>query len=86
MNKLAYQSGCTAAMAVFKLAEFNFELMGRPIKKDAISADNGRRAYGTRFEEPRPARSVSKAFDALNSTRPSDFLNDANQALIGAAP
>lgn len=87
MNKLAYQSGCTAAMAVFKLAEFNFELTGRPIKKDAISADNGRRAYGTQFNEPgRQNRSVGKAFDALNSTRPSDFLNAGNEAMIGAAP
>lgn len=72
-------------MAVFKLAEFNFELTGRPIKKDDIPADNGRRSYGTNFNEPgRQNRSVGKAFDSLSSTKPSDLLNDANQALIGA--
>lgn len=87
MNKIAYRSGCAAAVAAFKLADFNFGLTARPEKKDSISADNGRRSYGTNFQEPgRQNRSVGKAFDALNTTRPSDFLNDANQALIGASP
>jgi hypothetical protein len=85
MNKLAYQSGCAAAMAAFKLAEWNWELTAHPKKKDTISSDNGRRAYGTNFSEPgRPSRSVSKAFDALSTTRPSDLLNDAGQASIGS--
>lgn len=85
MNKIAYQSGMAAAMAAFKLAEWNWELTGRGIKKDAISSDNGRRAYGTQFAEPgRQNRSVGKAFDALSATKPSDFLNAGNEALIGA--
>ena len=85
MNQLAYRSGVAAARAAFKLAEFNFELTGRPLKRDAIAADNGRRAYGTNFNEPgRPSRSVGKAFDSLRTTRPSDLLNDAGQAGIGS--
>lgn len=85
MNKLAYQSGCLAAVAAFKLAEFNFELTGRPVKKDAISSDNGRRAYGTNFNEPgRQNRSVGQAFDSLSATKPSDFLNAGSEALVGA--
>lgn len=84
MNKLAYQSGCAAAMAAFKLAEWNWELTGRPVKKDAISSDNGRRAYGTNFTEPgRQNRSVGQAFDSLSSTKPSDFINAGNEALVG---
>lgn len=83
--RTAYQSGSAAAMAAFKLAEFNFELTGRPVKKDAISSDNGRRAYGTQFNEPgRQNRSVGQAFDALSSTKPSDFINAGNEAMIGA--
>ena len=85
MNNLAYQSGCIAAAAMFKLAEWNWEMTGRKIPKDAISSDNGRRAYGTQFNEPgKQNRSVGKAFDALSSTKPSDFLNAGNEALIGA--
>ena len=85
MNKIAYQSGCLAAVAAFKLAEFNFELTGRPVKKDAISSDNGRRAYGTNFTEPgRQNRSVGQAFDSLSATKPSDFLNSGGEALVGA--
>lgn len=85
MNKLAYQSGCAAAVAAFKLAEWNWELTGGRPKKDAISSDNGRRAYGTQFNEPgKQNRSVGKAFDSLDSTKPSDFLNAGNEALIGA--
>jgi hypothetical protein len=84
VNKIAYQSGCTAAVAAFKLAEWNWELTGRPTKKDDISSDNGRRAYGTSFTEPgRQNREVGKAFDQLNTTRPSDFLNAGNEAMIG---
>lgn len=84
MNKLAYQSGCLAAVAAFKLAEFNFGVTARPEKKDRISSDNGRRAYGTNFTEPgRQNRSVGQAFDALNSTKPSDFINAGNEAMIG---
>lgn len=87
MNKLAYQSGCAAAMAAFKLAEWNWELTGRKIPKDAVSSDNGRRAYGTNFTEPgRQNRSVGAAFDSLNSTKPGDFLNSGGEAFIGAAP
>jgi len=87
--RAAYQNGCTAALVAFqltdKLAEWNWELTGRPVKRDAIQADNGRRAYGTQFTEPgRQNRSVGQAFDALNSTKPCDFLNEANQGLIGA--
>lgn len=87
MNKIAYKTGCVAALSAFKLAEFNFELTGRPVKKDAISSDNGRRAYGTQFNEPgRQNRSVGQAFDALNSLKPCDFLNAGNEAFIGASP
>ena len=85
MNKIAYQSGCAAAMAVFKIAEWNWEMTGRKIPKDAIASDNGRRAYGTQFNEPgKQNRSVGKAFDSLDATKPSDFLNAGNEALIGA--
>lgn len=85
MNKIAYQSGCAAAVAAFKLAEWNWELTGTKIKKDAISSDNGRRDYGTNFTEPgRQNRSVGQAFDALNSIKPSDFLNAGNEAMIGS--
>lgn len=84
MNKIAYQSGCSAAMAAFKLADWNWELTANPVKKDAISSDNGRRAYGTNFTEPgRQNREVGQAFDQLNSTRPSDFINAGNEAMIG---
>lgn len=84
MNKFAYQSGATTALAAFKLAEWNWELTGSRPKKDAISSDNGRRAYGTNFTEPgRQNRAVGQAFDALNSTKPSDFINAGNEALIG---
>lgn len=87
MNKLAYQNGNNAALAAFKLSEWNWELTGRAIKKDAISSDNGRRAYGTNFTEPgRQNREVGRAFDALNSTRPSDFINAGNEAMIGTMP
>lgn len=80
----AYQDGCTAARGTFKLAEWNWELTGRPVKRDTIQADNGRRAYGTQFNEPgRQNRSVGQAFDALNSTKPSDLLNEMGQGLIG---
>lgn len=85
MNKLAYQSGIRAAVAAFKLADFNFELTARPVKKDVVSSDNGRRTYGTTFNESgRPSRTVSKAFDALSTTKPSDLLNDAGQASVGS--
>lgn len=84
MNKIAYQSGAHAALAAFKLAEWNWELTGSRPKKDAISSDNGRRAYGTNFTEPgRQNRSVGQAFDSLNSTKPSDLINAGNEALIG---
>lgn len=87
MNKYAYSTGCSAALAAFKLAEWNWELTGRKIKEDAIKGDNGRRDYGTNFDEPgRQNREVSKAFDALSATKPSDFLNAGNEALIGASP
>jgi len=87
MNKLAYRSGISAAMAMFKVAEWNWELTGRATPKDAIESDNGRRSYGVTFNEPgRQNRSVGQAFDALNSTKPSDFLNAGNEALIGASP
>lgn len=85
MIKAAYHSGIAAALASFKLSEWNWELTGKNIPKDAISSDNGRRAYGTQFNEPgRQNRSVGQAFDALNSTKPSDFLNAGNEALVGA--
>lgn len=87
MSSFAYQHGCSAAMAAFKLAEWNWGLTGNSVKKDAISTDNGRRAYGTNFNEPgRQNREVGRAFDALNSTRPSDFINAGNEALIGTMP
>jgi hypothetical protein len=87
MNRTAYKTGSAAALATFKLAEWNWELTGRKIKKDAISSDNGRRAYGTRFSasEGRPSREVSQAFNSMDSTKPSDFLNAGNEALIGAS-
>ena len=81
---MIYGLGSSAALAAFKIAEWNWELTGRPVKKDAISSDNGRRHYGVNFDEPgRPSRAVGKAFDALDSTKPSDLINDANQASIG---
>ena len=85
MNKIAYQTGCVAALAAFKLAEWNWEMTGRKVPKDTIASDNGRRSYGVNFNEPgRPSRSVSAAFDALNATKPSDFINAGNEAMIGA--
>lgn len=86
MNEHAYQQGRRDALTAFKLAEWNWELTGRPQKKDVISTDNGRRTYGTRFEDSgRPSRIVSQAFNSLNSTRPSDLINDAGQAFVGSA-
>ena len=85
MNKIAYQTGCAAALAAFKLAEWNWNLTGGTPPKDAIPTDNGRRSYGVNFSEPgRPSRAVGQAFDALNSTKPSDFINAGNEAMIGA--
>lgn len=85
MNHLAYKHGCAVALDLFKLSEWNWELTARPQKKDAISSDNGRRAYGVNFDEPgRPSRAVSKAFDALNTQRNQDFLNEGNEGLVGA--
>lgn len=87
MNSLAYRHGCDAAAASFKLSEWNWKLTGGCRKKDSISADNGRRSYGTQFNEStRPSRAVGQAFASLDSTKPSDFLNAGNEALIGAAP
>ena len=83
----AYRAGCQQAFTTFKLAEWNWELTGRPQKKDAISSDNGKRAYGNQFNAPgNQNRSVGQAFNSLDSTRPSDFLNEMGQGLIGAAP
>ena len=85
MNKIAYQTGYAAALAAFKLAEWNWNLTGGTPPKDAIPTDNGRRSYGVNFSEPgRPSRAVGQAFDALNSTKPSDFINAGNEAMIGA--
>ncbi len=87
MNQQAYALGQTKALAAFKVAEWNWDLVGRRVPKDAISTDNGRRAYGTQFHAPgRQNRSVGQAFNSLDATRPSDFLNAGNEALIGAAP
>lgn len=84
MNSRAYQGGILAACGLFKLSEWNWELTGKHVKKDDICGDNGRRDFGTNFTEPgRPSREVSRAFDDLSSTKPSDLLNDANQALVG---
>jgi len=81
----AYSLGCIAALGRFKCSEWNWEMTGRPLKKDKISPDNGRRAYGVNFDEPgRPSRAVGQAFNSLNSTKPSDFLNEGNEGMIGA--
>jgi hypothetical protein len=85
MNLYAYQGGRADALAAFKVAEWNWKMTGGQRKKDAISADNGRRAYGTQFNEPgRQNRSVGQAFDSLSATKPSDFINAGNEAMIGA--
>lgn len=81
----AYRLGELAACRTFKVAEFNWGLTANPTKKDRIQTDNGRRQYGVNFSEPgRPTRQVSQAFDSLKSQKPSDFLNDMGQGMIGA--
>lgn len=85
MNGHAYKLGSYAALSAFKLADFNFKTTPDRPAKDEILPDNGHRNYGVNFSEPgRPSREVSKAFDALRTQKPSDFLNAGNEAMIGA--
>lgn len=84
MNQSAYALGVKQAAQTYKLSEFNWELTGKAKKKDRISADNGRRTYGVNFNEPtRPSREVGQAFNSLRSQKPSDFLNDLGEGMIG---
>lgn len=84
MSRRAYQGGVSAALERFKLSEWNWNLTGGALKKDKIQADNGRRQYGTNFDDPaRPNRSVSRAFDGLNTQRNSDHINAGNEAFFG---
>ena len=84
MKTSAYRLGVLTAVDTYKLSEFNWELTGNSKKKDKISPDNGRRTYGVNFDEPgRPRREVSQAFNSLSTQKPSDFLNDMNQGMIG---
>lgn len=84
MSSVSYALGAKHAAQTYKLAEFNWELTGNKKKKDRISADNGRRTYGVNFNEPtRPSREVGQAFNSLSVQKPSDFLNDLSQGIIG---
>lgn len=85
MNGYAYKLGSYAALSAYKAADFNFNLTPDKPAKDEILPDNGQRNYSVNFDEPgRPTREVSKAFDALRTQKPSDFMNEGNEGMIGA--
>ena len=81
------QTGMQMLGPIPKMADFNMGMTPDPsTKPDAVpKGDNGRRMYGTQFNDPtRPTRDVAQAFASHDIPKNTDVLNDMGQMAFGA--